>query len=185
MEAHRVARGLGWLSIGLGLTELTFAEGICRLLGVRGRAGLVRALGAREIVTGMGLLSQPERRPWLWGRVAGDAMDLSLLGTLRDKPAATVWRIASTMAVLGVTVVDVLAASGVRLRIRRAAPLGPIDTTFGGPAESWRGSGLAEDVGMQGGGTESKEELAAREQRMRDAERQLGLPNPDAQSRRT
>ncbi|MFL5346944.1 MAG: hypothetical protein ACJ8AT_19345 [Hyalangium sp.] len=180
MGEQRLARGLGWLSIGLGLTEFAFAEGLCRLLGVRGRAGLVRVLGARELVTGMGLLSQPKHRPWLWGRVAGDAIDLALLGALHDRSRVTSWRIASTVAVLGVTLVDVFAASGARLRARRAAPLGPIGTTFGIPGESWRGSGLAEDVGEQQRGQESEENPAVREQRMREAERQLGLPNPDA-----
>lgn len=179
MGDQRLARGLGWLSIGVGLTELTFAESICRFLGVRGRAGLMRVLGAREIATGMGLLSQPERRPWLWGRIAGDAIDLALLGALRDKPGATPWRIATTVAVLGGTLVDVFAATGGRLRVRRPAPLGPIDTTFGGPAESWRGSGLAEDISAPRRGTEPEEDPAVREQRMRDAERQLGLPSVD------
>lgn len=111
-------------------------------------------------------------------------MDLALLGALRDKPWASGWRIASTLAVLGVTLVDVFAASGARLPIRRAARLGRIDTTFEGTAESWRGSGLAEDIGAQQRGSE-EEDPAVREQRMREAERQLGLPNPDALDART
>lgn len=65
MRDQRLARGLGLLSLKLGFIELAFAEGLCRRLGVRGRAGLVRMLGARELVTGMGLLLQPERREWL------------------------------------------------------------------------------------------------------------------------
>jgi hypothetical protein len=184
MDEHRVARGLGWLSVGLGLTQLTFAEGICRLLKVRGRADLVRALGARELVTGMGLLSQPEGRPWLWGRVAGDALDLSLLGATLDKPRAFGWRIATTLAVLGVTLVDIYAAAGPRARVRRAPSLN-LETNNGGPAESWRGSGLAEDVGMKERGQDEEADEAERQQRMRDAERQLGLPNPDALDART
>lgn len=178
MDDHRWSRGLGWLSVGLGLTELTFAEGICRLFALPGRAGLVRMLGARELATGMGLLAQPERRPWVWGRVAGDAIDLSLLGATLNKPKAALgWRIAATVAVLGITLVDVFAAS--KPSVRRTARLGNLGDleAQGGPAESWRGSGLAEDVHTngQGAGMEASEE--ERLQRMRDAQEQLGLPD--------
>lgn len=44
-----------------------------------------------------------------------------------------------------------------------------------GPAESWRGSGLAEDVGAEAASTEQGED-PERERKMREAERQLGLP---------
>ena len=185
MQEQRLVRGLGWLSIGLGVTGFTFAEGLSGLLGARGRAGLVRVLGAREVLTGLGLLTQPERRPWLWGRVAGDALDLALLGALRDKPGTTPWRIATTVLVLGTTLVDVFAASGARLRARHPAALGRMDSAYGGPMESWRGSGLAEDLGAKERGLDSEEDPEVREQRMRDAERQLGLPNPDTMSART
>ncbi|WP_224244343.1 hypothetical protein [Hyalangium gracile] len=162
--------------MGLGLTELTFAEGLCRRLGAPGAARLVRVLGARELFTGMGLLSQKEQRPWLWGRVAGDSIDLSLLGaTFGSRRGSTLWRIAATVAVLGITLVDVYAASGRRpRRIARPSALDPLNS--GGPAESWRGSGLAEDVGAPRHGAGSEEDEAERQQRMRDAERQLGLP---------
>lgn len=45
-----------------------------------------------------------------------------------------------------------------------------------GPMESWRGSGLAEDVGMRASSDGNDEEDPAREDKMREAERQLGLP---------
>jgi hypothetical protein len=47
------------------------------------------------------------------------------------------------------------------------------------PAESWRGSGLAEDVGVAQAERPPEDE-AAREQRMREAQEQLGLPDPDS-----
>lgn len=47
MERERLARGLGWWSVGLGVAGLTFAEGLCRLLAVRRCVGLVRAVGLR------------------------------------------------------------------------------------------------------------------------------------------
>jgi hypothetical protein len=179
MDAHRLPKGLGWLSIGLGLTELTFAEGICRLLKLRGHAGVVRSLGARELLTGIGLLSQPERRPWLWARVAGDAIDLSLLGATLDRPRspAAAWRFASTVAVLGITLIDIYAASAPR--IRRMALPERLDLSAGGPAESWRGSGLAEDVGAKAERVSTEMDEARRHQMMQEAQIRLGLPDPE------
>ena len=179
MDAHRLPKGLGWLSVGLGLTELTFAEGICKLLKLRGHAGVVRALGARELLTGIGLLSQPERRPWLWARVAGDALDLSLLGTTlnRSSSSAAAWRFASTVAVLGITLIDIYAASAPRIR-RMSLPEN-LDVK-GGPAESWRGSGLAEDVGGKGESVSTEMDEAKRHQMMQEAQIRLGLPDPES-----
>jgi len=37
-------------------------------------------LGARELASGVGILSQPEPLGWLRSRVAGDIVDLLLLG---------------------------------------------------------------------------------------------------------
>lgn len=43
--------------------------------------------------------------------------------------------------------------------------------------ESWRGSGPAEDVGKSGQPAEPEADEVERQQRMRDAQRQLGLPD--------
>jgi uncharacterized membrane protein len=42
---------------------------------------LLRLVGLRELTSGVGLLTQQEPKPWLWSRVAGDAMDLALIGS--------------------------------------------------------------------------------------------------------
>ncbi|NOK37358.1 hypothetical protein HMI49_29605 [Corallococcus exercitus] len=52
----------------------------------------------------------------------------------------------------------------------------PADMPMEGPAESWRGSGLAEDVGAEAASTGQSGEDPDRERKMREAERQLGLP---------
>lgn len=175
MDANRVARGLGWLSVGLGLKELSFSEQICGMLGVRGRDGLVRALGVREVLTGIGLLTQGNTSTWLWGRVAGDAIDLALLGATFRRPAvrASGWRIAATVVVAGVTLVDLLTAR--RMSAKRDAGVLGMELT-GAPRESWRGSGLAEDVGVTPHDADAND--PNRERRMRDAQEQLGLPDP-------
>ncbi|HTW37341.1 MAG TPA: SRPBCC family protein [Steroidobacteraceae bacterium] len=81
---------------------------------------LIRALGLREIVSGVGILTRPRPAAWLWSRVLGDAMDLSLLGLALSSRRSTSPRlIGATAAVLGVTALDVL-ASVEFTRIRRA-----------------------------------------------------------------
>lgn len=76
----RLATGLGWFSIGLGLAEILLPREVARLVGVRGYTGIFAALGARELLTGVGILAQKRPAGWLWSRVAGDIVDLSLLG---------------------------------------------------------------------------------------------------------
>ncbi|MBV9236210.1 MAG: hypothetical protein JOZ94_10300, partial [Xanthobacteraceae bacterium] len=52
-SADKLARALGWFSIGLGLAELIAPNSITRALGLRGKEGLVRSYGAREIAAGV------------------------------------------------------------------------------------------------------------------------------------
>lgn len=182
MKGVSLSRVLGWVSLGLGLTELAFPKRLCHVLGVGSRySGLVRGLGVRELASGCGLLLQPQRQEWVWSRVAGDAMDLTLLAVTFGLPRANrVWQGFITAAVAGVTLVDVYAALKPEALGLHAgtvtAPLG-MGAEAGGPTESWRGSGLAEDIGAEvrpndEGGLSEEE----RRRMMREAERQLGLP---------
>jgi uncharacterized membrane protein len=74
-----VAAALGWVSMGLGLAGLLTPRRVGALTGLEGREGLIRLVGARELASGAGLLTQRSKAPWLWARVAGDVMDLALL----------------------------------------------------------------------------------------------------------
>jgi uncharacterized membrane protein len=105
---EQLARGLGWFSIGLGATEVLMPNVLARSIGVRKKHGvLIRLLGLREITSGIGIFSRRKRPGWLWSRVIGDVVDLSLLGgafasrrNKRNKLA-----LAAT-GVLGVTALD-------------------------------------------------------------------------------
>jgi hypothetical protein len=77
--AHTLAQGLGWFSIGLGVAELVAPDRLARFLGMEQRTDLIRFYGAREITTGVGILTQGDPTPWLWGRVGGDIVDLATL----------------------------------------------------------------------------------------------------------
>src|SRR5215510_3008780 len=65
---QKIARGLGWLSIGLGVAELVAPRRLAKLIGVRGNYnGLLRAIGAREIASGIGILTgRLPNANWMW-----------------------------------------------------------------------------------------------------------------------
>ena len=56
-NAHSMARGLGWFSIGLGLAEVLAPRALTRGLGMQGSEQLLQAYGLREIATGIGIFS--------------------------------------------------------------------------------------------------------------------------------
>jgi uncharacterized membrane protein len=65
----------------------------------------------REIAAGIGILSQPQPAGWMWGRFAGDLLDLATLGSALKSDSANPARIATaTAAVLGVTALDAMVA---------------------------------------------------------------------------
>jgi hypothetical protein len=113
-DAERLTRALGWFSIGLGLAQIVAPRGVARLVGAEpseGTARLMRGLGLREISSGVGILSNTRSEAWVRSRVAGDVMDLALLGTaLVANDADRGKTIAATVAVLGVTALDILAS---------------------------------------------------------------------------
>jgi hypothetical protein len=110
-SAQTLAQGLGWFSIGLGLAELLAPRSLTRALGMQGHETLVQAYGLREIATGIGILSSNQPAPWVWGRVGGDALDISSLmpGLSEDNPRQHNVGLAIA-AVAGVTVLDVICA---------------------------------------------------------------------------
>ena len=111
MNEERIAHALGWFSIGLGLTEVLSGGRLGQALGMEERTGLLRAFGLREIVTGMGILSQPRPTAWVWGRVGGDVMDLAALCAAcepENPQRANVMAAIGTVA--GVTAIDLWCA---------------------------------------------------------------------------
>jgi hypothetical protein len=117
--SDRMARALGWLSIGLGMTELLATQNITRALGMEGRESLLRFYGAREIASGILTLST-EQQLGLWSRVAGDGIDIATLLTAmrRDNPKRDNVGLALA-TVLGVTLLDLIGAEAVKARHRR------------------------------------------------------------------
>ncbi len=102
---------LGWFSIGLGVAELLGARPMTRALGMRGQSSTMRSYGMREIATGIGILAGRDPTPWIWGRVAGDVLDLATLAGSYDERSQKRQRLLGAMvSVAGVTALDLLCA---------------------------------------------------------------------------
>ncbi|MDQ1681433.1 MAG: hypothetical protein QOI42_2292 [Frankiaceae bacterium] len=109
-----IPRTLGLFSLGLGAAQLAAPQRVNELIGVRTKDRSVlaqRAVGMRELTAAAGLLGPSRSAPWLWSRVAGDAMDAAMLrralhGNLPDRDRTT----RALVAVLGIGALDALSA---------------------------------------------------------------------------
>lgn len=147
-KTERLAIGLGCFSIGLGLAEVVAPGRLARLIGVSNddrSEAVLRGYGVRKIATGLGILAQPDAPGWMWGRVAGDMLDLATLGSAANRTDAERNRIAgAAAAVLGVTALDVVCArrlsghNGAGLRSERTYPIVKTITINRPPEEVYR-----------------------------------------------
>jgi hypothetical protein len=125
-------RTLGWASLALGVPQTAAPGTFDRAIGVRddGESRMWTLLvGARELAAAAGILAlgRPRPVPWLWARVAGDAMDLTLLASaLRGKPRHPGRVMAAAAAVVAITAADVLAAMRMSMDPDRVAEPGPL-----------------------------------------------------------
>jgi uncharacterized membrane protein len=113
--AERRAKWLGLLSLALGVGELAATTELARLIGLPDTIGhrtVLRALGAREVLSAVGLFTKPAAAGPVWTRVAGDVMDLALLGAATTDGRTNRGRLAGAAgAVLGIAVLDVFSAA--------------------------------------------------------------------------
>lgn len=110
--SQRMARNLGWFSIGLGIAEIVAPGRISRALGLEGNENLLRGYGAREIGAGVWALSDTPA-PAIWSRVAGDLVDLGTLalGYRNGDEEQRRYAAVAIAAVVGVTLIDIVTAS--------------------------------------------------------------------------
>lgn len=141
----RMAKNLGYLSIALGFAELVAPKAICNAIGIRGLDTVVRAYGAREIATGVAILTSHNPEPWIWARVAGDMADIATVATgLRQEKGKKDNNVLALSALAAVTALDVACASalGAEKGGRNTAIADYSNRTgFPGGVESARGAG--------------------------------------------
>ena len=122
-SAEQLARGLGWLSLGIGIAQLIAPRTMSRLTGVPLPEALTRLCGARELACGIGLLGQEQPAPWVQARIAGDALDLAGAAVGLLMPGAPRRRVAITAAIIaGIAAVDIYCNRQFARRGKRTAP---------------------------------------------------------------
>jgi hypothetical protein len=147
-QARRLAQGLGWFSIGLGLAEVLAPKTLARWLGMPESKPILQAYGVREISTGIAILTSKNPQPWVWGRVAGDGLDLATLASGYSKPDANKANISLAIAaVVGATLLDVVCAQSLapngaaaRKRVARLAFDYGTRSGFRKPPQAMRGA---------------------------------------------
>ena len=112
-STSRLVRGLGVASLALGVPMLARTDAVAELVGVDDDPAwrpVIQAVGVREVLAAVLLLAGPRGSAWF--RVAGDAVDLALLGTaLADRSGERERRVRrATAAVAAITVLDLVAA---------------------------------------------------------------------------
>jgi uncharacterized membrane protein len=109
-----VTRVTTWLSLGLGIAQLAMPDRMTKLVGMRDNDDsrlLMRLVGLREMACGIGLLAGLSPASGLGARVAGDVMDLALLGSaFGDRRTKGNRLAAATAMVVGVTALDLFGA---------------------------------------------------------------------------
>jgi hypothetical protein len=109
--ADRLARGLGYFSIALGVAEVLMPRTVAKAADVNIARPLLTVYGGREISAGVGLLRASDPAPWLWGRVGGDAVDIATVALGRRSSGSGKGRFSLALtALIGITAIDAIAA---------------------------------------------------------------------------
>jgi len=115
-------KGLAYFSLALGAVEVLAPKLLSRTIGLEPQPAMMRALGLREIATGIGMLSLPGSPAGPGARVAGDAVDLAVLAMASSLRSGTrKRRFIALLAVAGVMALDVYATRKLTRRHRAAA----------------------------------------------------------------
>ena len=103
---------MGWTSLAIGITELFFPQKIEKLMGSFDgqNTGVLRVLGAREVLHGFDLLVHLNPKPGIMARVAGDFLDGMILQTLVGKSRNAKGALTVVTMVAPVVLTDVLLA---------------------------------------------------------------------------
>ena len=121
MNDIQTAKFLGYFSIGLGLVELVAARRLTAVLGLPISSAVIQGFGAREVATGIGVLTYPDNPGPLWARVGGDVLDVAVLASgLGRSNRNRGMAIGATLAVLAITALDVACAAALQQRGGRA-----------------------------------------------------------------
>ena len=105
-----MSRVLGVAGLGIGLVELLAPKWLSDQLGVSHRPTLMRAMGAREVASGVGIVTRHNPTPAQWTRVIGDVIDIAMLGAAVKDSRKRKAVFAALAAVLAIGAIDLVTA---------------------------------------------------------------------------
>jgi uncharacterized membrane protein len=120
--AQHLPAALGWFSVGLGTAQVLAPGAVSRIAGVEPTPAtrrLMRFVGVRELGAAAGIFGA-QAAPFLWARVAGDAMDIALTANALRSDRHARRTTVTLAALLGIAVLDLVAATQCSARL--AAP---------------------------------------------------------------
>ena len=79
-QHDRLGTASGWVSTGFGLFQLLAPRAFLRAVGMPYPPWLIRIVGARDLLLGLGLLGRPESPDWRRARFVNDMLDTTLIG---------------------------------------------------------------------------------------------------------
>jgi uncharacterized membrane protein len=113
--SERRAQALGYFSLALGVAQVAAPAKLSELVGIKDSPTVrtvLRALGVREVATGIAILRRPSEAGPLWARVAGDLVDLALIGSAFNQRGSSAPRLALAAAsVAALALVDAQSAA--------------------------------------------------------------------------
>lgn len=121
-KGRRLGRALGWLSIGLGMSQVRSPEAMNRFVGVVPTPDAntaMRAVGVQELTVGVAILATRKPTGWLWTRVVGDVVHLLVLRAALQSKNSDQGRIRGSLrGVAAICLADLIAA----IRLSRTPP---------------------------------------------------------------
>jgi hypothetical protein len=116
MKTTMIARTIGIASIAFGIADMLFGKRFAKVVGAQGAGGpLFKGVGVREVATGIAAVAAPNNPLPLWGRFAGDVVDIAALGVVAARPGNS--KRNAAIATLGlvavIAVIDFAAARAV------------------------------------------------------------------------
>jgi hypothetical protein len=110
MSTINMSRALGIAGMGIGLAELIAPNFVSKTLGIKPSPRLLRALGAREVASGIGIVARHNPTPAQWTRVMGNVIDIALLGLALPRSTQRKAVLGALGAVLAISAIDLITA---------------------------------------------------------------------------
>lgn len=121
-KRSKFGTALGAFSIALGVAEIAAPRLVLRIVGARPTKRSVlttRLAGIREVVTGVGMIVQPNRSEWAWARVVGDFMDFAALSYAGSTQMRGVKRLrVASNTIAAIAALDIARSTQLRPRIK-------------------------------------------------------------------